>query len=137
MKNILALAFTTVLATLTVQAQAKPVTVKMQHCGGNSVRTISTDCKNQTTNFTIGYELKNQGQNNLVLTIHNPKSRDIFIDWVDLYSRNKQCEIDSWGPDGQTIDAKNHFYALFYQCKPENISKFVFHVGNKRYTYTK
>lgn len=137
MKNILLLTMSAVLATLTVQAQAKPVTVNMQYCGGESTRTISTNCKNQAAGFTIRYDLKSQDQNNSVLTIHNPKSRNIFIDWVELYSRKNQCEIDSWGPDGETIYAKNSFNALFYDCKPNSINKFVFIAGNKRYTYIK
>ncbi|WP_353171876.1 hypothetical protein [Acinetobacter rudis] len=137
MKNILALAFTTVLATLTVQAQAKPVTIKMQHCGNEYVHSISTNCKNKAASFTLGYVLDPYGSNQTSLTMYNPTSHDIFIDRIELYSRNRQCEIDSWGPDGDTIDAKGQFNVFTTECRPESITKLVFIVGNKRYTYTK
>lgn len=137
MKNILLLTMSAVVATFTVQAQAKPVTVNMQYCGNEYVHSISTNCKNKAASFTLGYVLDTYGPNQTSLTMYNPTTRDIFIDRIELYSRNKQCEIDSWGPDGDTIGAKSQFNVFTTECRPNSITKLVFIVGNKRYTHIK
>lgn len=121
------------LCTLTVTVNAKPITQQMISCGG---QTISTNCKNQAIAFTLGYQLKKYANSGTLLSIYNPTTRHISIDQVELYNaQNQRCELDSWGPDGESMYAKSNFEVMTSECKPQQIGKTVFVVGNKRYVF--
>jgi hypothetical protein len=42
---------------------------------------------------------------------------------------NQQCELDSWGLEGETISAKSYFNVIISECEPERILKYVFIKG--------
>lgn len=135
MDKIALLALAVSLCTLALTTNAKPITQQMISCGG---QTISTNCKNQATAFTLGYQLKKYANSGTSLSISNPTTRHIKIDQVELYNTQKQrCELDSWGPDGETIYAKSNFEVMTSVCKPQQIGKTVFVVGNKRYVFNR
>jgi len=109
------------LSCCALNIQAKPITQKMYSCKSNSdsIRTISTNCKNPAAGFSLGS------------TRHN-----IEIDRIELFDAlNQPCELDSWGPEGETISAKSHFNVMISECKPEHIFKYVLIQGNKRYVF--
>ncbi|MCS4298906.1 MULTISPECIES: hypothetical protein [Acinetobacter] len=131
MDKIALLALAVSLCTLTVTTNAKQITQQMITCGG---QTISTNCKNQATAFTLGYQLKKYDNSGTSLNISNPTSRNISIDQIEVYNtQNQRCELDSWGPDGETIYAKDSFEVMTSECKPQGIRKTIFVIGNKRY----
>lgn len=124
------------LSSFTATVNAKPITQQMTACGDHEIKTISTNCKNQTTSFSLGYQLKKYANSGSILNIENPTTRNISIDQVELYKANKQrCELDSWSPDGETIYAKSNFEVMTSECKPQQIRKAVFVIGKQRYVF--
>lgn len=133
MDKIALLALAVSLSILTVTTNAKPITQQMTSCGG---QTISTNCKNQATAFTLGYQLKKYANSGTSLIISNPTTRHISIDQVEFYkTQNQRCELDSWSPDGETIYAKSDFEVMTSECKPQQIRKAVFVIGKQRYVF--
>ncbi len=126
------------LSCCALNIQAKPITQKMYSCKSNSdsIRTISTNCKNPAAGFSLGYSVKKYGDHGSLLRIENPTRHNIEIDRIELFDAlNQPCELDSWGPEGETISAKSHFNVMISECKPEHIFKYVLIQGNKRYVF--
>lgn len=133
---ILAASFTLFCCALNIQA--KPITQEMYSCKSNShnIRTISTNCKNPAAGFSLSYSVEKYGDHGSLLKIENPTRHNIEIDRIELFDAlNQPCELDSWGPEGETISAKSYFNVMSSECKPEHIFKFVLTQGNKRYVF--
>lgn len=136
MHHLVLLTASLIVSCCALSIQAKPVTQQMYACKSDNIRTISTNCKNPTAGFTLGYSLENYGDHGSLLKIENPTGRNIEIDRIELFDGfNQQCELDSWGPEGETISAKSYFNVMSSECKPERILKHVFIQGNKRYVF--
>ena len=136
MKNIILLSAVLFTAVLSVNVQARPVTIKMQACDQKDNRTISSNCKNRAAGFTLRYTMTEYGDYGSMLTIYNPSTRAINLDLIEFYNGfNERCELDSWGPHGTTIRSKSTYQIMTSECKPERILKYVFIAGNKRYVF--
>lgn len=102
----------------------------MHACRSNNIYIISTDCKKSTTGFSLGYSLKKYGDHGSLLKIENSTGHHIEIDRMELFDGfNQQCELDNWGPEGETISAKSYFNFITSKCKPERIFKYLFLKG--------
>ncbi|CAM4160114.1 hypothetical protein [Acinetobacter pragensis] len=126
------------LSCCALNIQAKPITQQMHSCNSssNSIRTISTDCKKPAAGFSLGYSLENYGDHGALLRIENSTARNIEIDRIELLDAwNQPCELDSWGPEGETVSAQSYFNVMSSECRPERIFKYVFIQGNKRYVF--
>lgn len=136
MYHLVLLTASLILSCCALSIQAKPITQQMYACQSNNIRTISTNCKKPTTGFTLGYSLEKYGEHGSLLKIENATGRNIEIDRIELFNGlNQQCELDSWGPEGETISAQSYFNVITSECKPERILKYVFIIGNKRYVF--
>lgn len=138
MRNLVLLTAALAFSSFAFSVQAKPVTQQMHACNSsnNDIRTISTHCKNQAAGFTLRYSITQYGDYGSLLKVFNPTSRNIKIYRIELLDGfNEQCQLDSWGPDGETIYAKSYFKVITGDCKPERILQYVFIQGNKRYVF--
>lgn len=136
MHKFILLASALALSSVAVSVQAKPTTMQMYACNSNNIRTISTNCKNPATGFTLRYSIKPFGDYGSVLKIENPTSRNIRIHLVELLDGyDEECGLYTWSEGGETIYAKSHLNIRTAECKPERILKYVFTQGNKRYVF--